>query len=38
MNTNIYWFFVNIKYMATCFDQSLVIFMPGNDIKITTQN
>jgi len=24
--------------MATCFDQSLVIFMPGNDIKITTQN
>jgi hypothetical protein len=34
INTTIYWLFININYMAMCFDQRLVIFRAGCDITI----
>jgi hypothetical protein len=32
-----YWFVTNVNYVATCFDQSFVIFRPVHDVKIKLQ-
>jgi hypothetical protein len=32
-----YWFSVNMKYMATCFDEGLFTFRAVRDIKLKLQ-
>jgi hypothetical protein len=37
INTTTYWFITNVNYVATCFNQSFVIFRPVHDVKIKLQ-